>query len=97
VPSADPARLGYPVSVQLYFRKPREAVRLALELFAGSKDRPEPVEGFFTSPDAPLQIEHVPLNAWAVIPKSPLAARTRYTARARWLDQEREWSFTTGN
>jgi hypothetical protein len=95
VPAADMETLGYPVTVQLFFAEPREHVELVLELFQGDVDG-KSVACHAISPDAPLQIELVPENAWALVPQRPLAASTRYTARARWGDQERVWSFTTG-
>jgi hypothetical protein len=96
VPSVHSDTLGYPVTVQLFFRKSTDAVALTLELLVTKKGRLEPVAGYFLSPDAPLQPEYAPPNAWGFLAKETLLPRTRYTARARWRDQERVWSFTTG-
>jgi hypothetical protein len=94
VPGADMAQLGQPVSVQLFFVQQGAEVELALELFAGGLDG-APVASHFLSPQAPLQVENAPPNAWGLVPKRWLEPRSRYTARARWSGAERVWSFTT--
>jgi hypothetical protein len=95
VPGADMAVLGQPVTVQLYFVEPRERLALELELFRGELEG-ERVACHVISPDAPLQIELVPENAWGLVPERHLSPSTRYTARARWGGDRRVWSFTTG-
>jgi len=95
VPGVELASLGHPVSVQLTFAQPAEAIALTLELFAGGVEG-RPVAAHAIAPDAPLQPEHAPENAWGLIPTRWLEPRTRYTARARWSGLERVWSFTTG-
>jgi hypothetical protein len=97
VPGADMATLGCPVTVQLFFREPRGSVALALELFAGAPEPANAVEGHVIGPEAPLQIELVPENAWGLIPERELAPKTSYTVRAVWLDRVEVWSFTTGS
>jgi uncharacterized protein YkwD len=95
VPDEDQARLGQPVSVQLFFAREEGDVALELELFEGGPGE-RPVEAYSISPQAPLQPELAPRNAWGLVPKRWLAPKTRYSARARWSGQERVWSFTTG-
>jgi hypothetical protein len=97
VPGADMGACGYPVSVQLIFQEPTRRVALTLELFHGTAESGTVVECHFVSPDAPLEPELVPPNAWGLIPKAALSPKTRYTARARWNGTEKVWSFTTGN
>jgi hypothetical protein len=93
VPEADMTTLGYPVTMQLARITSDEDVRVQLELFAERIDG-ERVEGHRLAPDSPLPL--APRNAWGWIPSRPLGSRARYAARARWGDQERVWSFTTG-
>lgn len=102
VPGANMGVFGYPVSVQLTFVEPTERVALTLELFrdtaeSGTAESGTVVECHFVSPDAPLEPELVPPNAWGLIPKAVLSPQTRYTARARWSGTEKVWSFTTGD
>ena len=97
VPAAEMASLGYPITVQLFFLESRTRPRLELELFKGALEDGEAVDAWFIAPDAPLQVELAPENAWALIPKRSLARKTRYTARAAWGNQEKTWSFTTGD
>jgi len=92
VPGSDMNQLGFPVTVQLFFLEAREDVTLELELLQGEKR----VEGHSITPDRPLFRELAPPNAWCFIPARRLAARTTYTAVARWLGQTRRWEFTTG-
>lgn len=99
VPSADMASLGYPITVQLFFREStgRSAQALELELFAGAPQPEHTVACHEITPDAPLQVQLAPENAWCLIPKQPLKKKTLYTARATWADQVKVWSFTTGD
>jgi hypothetical protein len=96
VPREDMARLGYPISLQLFQGRPRDRTELELELFAGAPADGRRVDCHFVTPTAPLQIELAPENAWCLIPKAPLAKRTRYTVRARLGERLETWSFTTG-
>jgi cysteine-rich secretory family protein len=99
VPGEAMAALGYPVTVQLTFPEETHRVKLTLELFEGRDVRGTPVPGHFLSPDAPLQPELAPPNAWGLIPRTELGKNTRYTARARWNGvgvTEKVWTFMTG-
>ena len=96
VPGVDLSGLGYPISVQLFFVDQRRELELELALFRGDVGDDARVDAYLVSPAAPLQPELVPENAWGLIPKAPLAKKTRYTARAAWAGQTKTWSFTTG-
>src|SRR5262249_53359231 len=96
VPGVDLAGLGYPVSVQLFFADQRRELELELALFRGPLEDGARVDAYLVSPSAPPQPELAPENAWGLIPKAPLAKKTRYTARAEWAGQTKTWSFTTG-
>ncbi|MSR63926.1 MAG: CAP domain-containing protein [Planctomycetes bacterium] len=96
VPGENMGNLGYPISLQLFFAEPETRVALTFELFRGAPGADHAVECHFITPSAPLQIELVPENAWGLIPKSPLAPSTLYTARATFDGRTEEWSFTTG-
>jgi hypothetical protein len=94
VPGSDQSSLGYPVTIQLFFRDPHQAVRLQAELLT---EAGAPVECWFVGPDAPLFSDLVPQDAWCLIPKSHLAKRARYQVRAEWTGGRAEWRFTTGD
>ena len=97
VPGANMAELGYPITVQLFFRDAKGSTKLGLELFAGAPDPKNAVDCHVITPDAPLAVELAPENAWCLIPKQALKKKTLYTARATWADQVKVWSFTTGD
>lgn len=95
VPGETLTELGYPVTIQLFFREERARVALNLELFRGTPEPENLVPCHVITPDAPLFLELAPENAWGLLPAKHLAANTLYTARARWLGQTRTWKFTT--
>lgn len=95
VPGANMESLGYPLTIQLFLPKPETRPTLALELFLGSPQDGTAVECHRITPDSPLEVARAPENAWCLIPKAPLAKKTRYTARAAWADRVKTWSFTT--
>ncbi len=97
VPGEDMASFGYPITVQLTFAKPEQRVTLTLALFRGAPEAGAAVACHVITPDQPLEPALAPENAWALIPRAPLAPLTRYTARATWLDREKTWHFTTGD
>lgn len=96
VPGADMAALGYPLTAQLFLCEAKARATLTLELFAGAPEAKSPVDCHVITPDAPLQVELAPENAWCLIPKQPLKKKTLYTGRATWADQVKVWTFTTG-
>jgi hypothetical protein len=96
VPGEDLASLGYPITIQLFFRDEHARVTLALELFRGAAEPENLVPCHVITPDAPLFVDLAPENVWGLVPRAHLAAKTSYTARANWLGQTRTWSFTTG-
>jgi hypothetical protein len=96
VPGSDQATWGYPVTLQLFFRRQEAEARVTLELFAGESAGASPVDCHLLTPDAPHFRELVPRNAWGLIPKQPLAQQKTYTARASWSGRVELWSFTTG-
>ncbi len=96
VPGADLAELGYPLSIQLFFAHQERELELELALFVGDPAGGTPVEAHPVTPASPPQVELAPPNAWGLIPRAPLAKKTRYTARAEWAGQVKTWSFTTG-
>lgn len=96
VPGADLATLGYPISVQLHFARPEHEPELELALFVGEGVGGARVEAHLVTPATPPSIARAPRNAWGLIPKAPLAKKTRYTARAEWSGRVQTWSFTTG-
>jgi len=91
LPGVDLATLGYPITAQIHRVEPENALTLTLQLYAGDSV----VDAYRISPEAPLNLEHVPPDAWALVPKQPLAAGARYTVRAAWEGKEKVWSFTT--
>ncbi|NOT30866.1 MAG: hypothetical protein HOP15_10510, partial [Planctomycetes bacterium] len=95
VPGANMESLGYPLTIQLFLPKPETRPTLELELFLGSPQDGKAVECHRITPDSVHEVARAPENAWCLIPKAPLAKKTRYTARAAWADRVKTWSFTT--
>ena len=97
LPGVDLTGAGYPVTVQLFFREPGDSFELAMELFEGGEDSKNAVPCWFLTPEAPRFPDLAPENAWCLIAEKKLKTGTRYTVRARWREQTRTWSFTTGS
>lgn len=97
VPGAEMSELGYAITLQLFFADPKGRTSATLELFSGDPQPKNAVDCHVITPEAPLFVDLVPENAWALIPKRPLAKATRYTARASWGKQTKQWSFRTAD
>lgn len=96
VPTEDQNTFGYPITVQLFFRTPENAPRLTMQLTEGSGKTPKTVECYFLSPEEPQFVNLAPQGAWCLIPRAPLATKTRYTVAAEWSGGSKTWNFTTG-
>ena len=98
LPGVELADLGYPITVQLFFRDQRAKVAMEMALFEGADLAPEnSVPCWYLTPDAPRFANLAPENAWCLIPEKTLKARTRYTVHASWGSRTCTWGFTTGS
>jgi hypothetical protein len=94
VPQAEAGSLGYPVTLQVGLPEPGDPpLAVELHLFEGD----QPVECWFSSPEKPLNPRLVPPRSFALFPKQPLKAGTRYLATAEWTGTPRKksWFFRT--
>jgi len=96
VPGEDQSTFGYPITVQAYFGQVKEDRTLQIDLFEGKGE--EPVDAYFITPEKPLFNRLSPKDAYCLIPKSHLSARTEYRVKVRCPEtkEERSWSFKTG-
>ncbi len=94
VPQADPASLGYPITLQVGLPEAGDPpLAVVMRLWEGNAE----VECWFSSPDKPLNPRVVPQRAFALIPKQPLKPGVRYQVTAEWTGTPRKksWFFRT--
>ncbi len=94
VPQAQPGTLGYPITLQVGLPEPGDPpLAVELKLLEGDK----PVECWFSSPEKPLNPRLVPPRCFALFPRQPLKAGTRYQVSAEWTGTQRKksWFFRT--
>jgi hypothetical protein len=97
LPGVELADLGYPITVQLFFRDQRAKVAMEMALFEGADLAPETsVPCWYLTPDAPRFANLAPENAWCLIPEKTLKARTRYTVHASWGSRTCTWASRPG-
>ena len=97
IPDGDQSRYGYPVTLQVGLAEAAQPpVETLLRLHQGNEKGPE-VECWFSSPQQPTIPTAPPSRAFCLIPKNPLAPKTRYTVVATWAagGKPLQWSFTT--
>src|SRR5258706_1774834 len=94
VPQPQPGTLGYPITLQVGLPEPGDPpLAVELKLLEGDK----PVECWFSSPEKPLNPRLVPPRSFALFPRQPLKAGTRYQVTAEWTGTPRKksWFFRT--
>lgn len=96
VPGEDQTSWGYPITVQSYWNPHEGGTSVALELFIDGSD--DPVDCHYISPsNAPSKMLR-PKDAYCLIPKAKLKAKTTYRVVAKIPGSETEfsWTFKTG-
>ncbi|MBK7642907.1 MAG: hypothetical protein IPJ19_07625 [Planctomycetes bacterium] len=94
VPQAATGSLGYPITVQVGLPEAGDPpLEVEMKLYNGKDE----VECWFSSPEHPLNPRLVPPRTFALFPKQPLKAGTRYQVTAEWLGTTRKksWFFRT--
>lgn len=96
VPGEDQSTFGYPITLQAGMRADRSAPIVEMSLHEGGENGPT-IACWFSSPQQPLNPDCAPMDAFCLIPKSPLRAGTKYTVVARMPTEPRElvWSWKT--